>query len=403
QVVAGTNLDLEISSALGGNYESLNSTATYDLTGSSIFIQVTSVGDQTITSWEVYPIYLVADSNNKIFIRITGNSVQAIQVVANVTSNVGSSATYSATTMKWFRIREASGTTYFEYAADPTGSWTTLASTSNPITITALTMEVLCGTWQAESKTTLATFDNVNVTPGEYQFTWKGYTWNKRIEAGPPANNQTWSAANVTGPDGSGYMTLALSNAGSAPIGCEIFSAYRGFGYGTYMMVVGTRLDNIDAASCFSGMFLFDFTAPPDYKEIDCNETRQYGQINKQILHSHVYNNGGVATFITNNKDITSDVVQTHRMIWTPDKIVFDAFVGTGYTGSNYFHTEQVTHIPVPGLSRVHFNVFVDVSITGYATVTPYNVILRDFSFQPISGVGSRTKAHLSGENLLHL
>lgn len=403
QVDAGdvNNLDLEISSILAGNYVSLNSLTTYDLTASSIFIQLTNAGNQSITSWEVYPIYLVADVNNKIFIRITGNTVQAIHVVANVTSNVGSSVAYNSTTMKWFRIRESGGTTFYEYAADPTGSWTLITSEANPITLTALTYEVLCGTWQAESSTTTAQFDNINVIPASLQFSWKSYVWNKRIHAGPPANNQTWSSANISGPDGNGYITLALTNAGSAPIGCEIFSANRSFGYGTYTMVVGTELDNISAAACFGGMFLFDFTAPPDYKEIDVNETRDYQQqVTKNILHSHVYNNGGSGTFITDSANYDSSSVQTHRMIWTPGKIVFDAFIGTGYNGTNYFHTVHATNIPVPGRSRVHFNTFVDVNITGFATVSPVNIVIRDFSFQPLNGTGSTTR---SKQNLLNI
>lgn len=384
QVVVGTNLDLELTSSLAGNYISITSLATYNLTGSSIFVQLKNAGNQSITSWEVYPLYLYADSNNKIFIRVAGNSVQAIKVVAGVTSNVGSSATYNATTMQWFRIREASGTTYFEYAASPTGSWTTLASVADPITITALTVEVLCGTWQAESAITTGILDNVNVTPGQFQFSWKGYTWNKRIHAGDPANNQTWSASNVSGPDTNNYITLALTNPGSAPVGCEIFSAKRGFGYGTYTIVTGTRLDNIGAPVGFGGMFTFDFTAYPDYREIDCDETRNYnGLTNKQILKNHAYNSGGTRQFVTNNADMPADVLQTHRMIWQPGLITFDSYIGTGTSGTNYFHAVHNTNIPTPGLERVHFNVFVDPTITGYATASPLNVVIQDFSFIP--------------------
>lgn len=382
QVVVGTNLDLEISGNASGNYISLNSITTYNLTGSSIFIQLTNAGDQSITSWEVYPIYLVADANNKIFIRITGNIVQAIKVVANVTTNVGSGITYNSSTMKWFRIRESAGTTFFEYAADPTSTWTVITSLANPITITTLTYEVLCGNWQAEASTTTAKFDNINVTPASLQFTWSGKTWNKRIHAGPPANNQTWSSSNITGPDGSGYLTLSLTNpSGTSPIGCEIFSAQRGFGYGTYTAVIATRLDNIHPASCFGGMFTFDFTSPADYKEIDIHETRDKGQGTlKNVLHSHVWDNGG-ATFISDIGTMTSDVVQTHRLIWTSASLIFDSFAGSDPLGTPYFSSTHTTHMPTPGLERVHFNTFVDVAISGFGTVPALNIVVRSFSF----------------------
>lgn len=387
QVIGNTNLQVELRSSLGGNYVSISSISTYDLTGSYAFCQVVDAGNQGITSWEVYPIYLIADANNKVFIRIATNTVQPIKVVANVTTNVGTGVTYNPATMKYFRIRESGGTTFFDYAADPTGTWTNIASLANPITLTALTAEILVGTWQAETLQTSAKLDNFNVTPTQYQFTWSGYSWNKRIHAGPAANNQSWSASNISGPDGNGYLTLALTNPGSAPVGCEIFSVNRNFGYGVYTLTVGTRLDNIDPASCFGGMFLFDFTAPPDYKEIDCNETRDYQQqTTKNILHSHVYNNGGSALFITDSANYPSNAVQTHRMIWTPTKISFDSFIGADTTGVNYFHTDHTTHLPIPGMSRVHFNVFVDVTIAGFATVAPLNVILQSFSFTPYAG-----------------
>lgn len=386
QVNIGTNLDLEITSSLAGNYIGLNSIATYDLTGSYAFVQLTSVGNQSIVSWEVYPIYLIADANNKIFIRISGNTVQPIKVVAGVTTNIGVGVAYNVATMKWFRIREASGTTYFEYAADPTSTWTLITSTANPITVTALTMEFLCGTWQAESSTTMAKFDNFNLTPGQMQFNWKGYAWNKRIHAGAASNNQSWSPNNISGPDANNYLTFQITNAGSSPIACEIFSVKRGWGYGIYTIVVGTELDNIDHRNAFGNLFTFDFTAYPGYKEIDVAEVRDYNSHpNIRILNSHVWNNGGVATFTTNDMDIPNDIVHTHRAIWEPGKITFDSFSGVGITGNNYFHTVQTDNIPVPGLERCHINIWNNTGVANYQNAPAMSVVVQDFSFVPLT------------------
>jgi hypothetical protein len=384
QCVVGTTLDLKLTSALAGNYIAYASLTTYNLTGSYAFVQLKDVGNQALTSWEVYPVYLIADSNNKIFIRITGNQVQAIKVVAGVTANVGSSVAYSPLTMKWFRIRELSGRTYFEYAASPSGTWTEITpNIANVITLTTLTAEVLIGTWQAEASTTTAVFDNFNCLPGANLFSWKGLSWNKRIHAGPPANNQTWSSSNISVSPTTGYLNLQLTNpTGNAPVGCEIFSEKRGFGYGTYTVVVDARLDNIGSPASFGGLFTFDFTSAPDYKEIDAGEVRDYASNpNKRILKNHVYNNAGSRAFVTDDLDVPSSPLQTHRMIWEPNKITFDSYLGEGINGTNYSHVVHTTNIPTPGLERVHFNIFVDSTLTGYLNVSPLTVVVRNFSF----------------------
>lgn len=386
-ITIGTDLDIQLTSLIGGGYGGLVSIVTdYDMTSSYAFSQLTDAGNQALTSWEVYPVEL-AYTDNSVSIMISGNTIYARKKVATVSSTVGSTVAYNSAVHKWFRIREASGTTYWEFATDPAGSWTEIANAANPITMTSLTGGITIGTWQAEASTTTAKLDNFNVLPGSLQFSWKGYTWNKRIHAGDPADHKTWSTSNITGPDGSDYMTLKLTNAGgNAPIGGEIFTDTRGFGYGVYTTTIGTRLDNSHAAVVFGGMYIFDFTVPPAYREIDVNEVKTYGaNPNKRILHSHVWDNTGVGTFITDDMDVPSDAVQTHRLIWLSDILVFDSYLGTGTEGTHYFHTEQTTHLPAPNLERVHFNVWVDDDISGYAAATAIDVVVRDFTFSPLA------------------
>jgi hypothetical protein len=381
---ATTNLVAELTSTTAANYGGYLSLFPHNLTGSYAFSQLVDAGNQSITSLEVYPVEL-SHGSNALSVMLNLGTVYARKKVSGSYSTVGTGVTYNATTMQWFRVRESGGTIYWEYAQDPTGSWTTIASQATPFDITQMTGGFTIGTWQTEGSTSTIKIDNYNVLPGTYQFSWKGYTWNKRIHQGSPSNNQVWDYANVTGPDGNDYITTKLTNPNlNGPVGSELFSAQRGFGYGTYIAVIGTRLDNIHEAVGFGGMFTFDFTAPPDYKEIDVHETRHYnGSTNKRILHSHVYNNGGVRAFIVDDMDIPSDVVQTHRLIWTPTKLIFDSFIGTGTAGTNYFHTEHNTNIPVPNLERVHFNVWSDTSIAGYKAATPLDVVIRDFTFVP--------------------
>ena len=385
-IVIGTALNLQLNSNTSSAYYTLSSTGTYDLTGSYAFTQLVDAGNQSLASWEVYPVHL-ANGANAVAFMVTGGRIYARKKIDGSFTTVGSDIAYVAATHKWFRIREASGTTFWDFATDPAGSWTNVASVANPITITALHGEVIVGTWDTEATTTTAIVDNFNVLPGELQLSAWGYTWNKRTHAGDPSNNQTWSTANVTGPDSNGYVTVSLTNAaGNAPIGCEIFSAQRGFGYGTYTCVVGTRMDNMHAAIGFGGMFTFDFTDPPAWREIDVNETRPYsGQATKRLLRNHVWDNNGEREFITDDMPYPSTTVQTHRMIWSADKIIFEAFHGSGDSKSLYSQVIHSTNIPTPDLERVHFNIFVDTSVAGYANATPIDVVIRDFSFTTLT------------------
>jgi len=388
QIVADTDLVLKLSSILGGSYAGLETLSTFNLTGSSAFIQLLDAGNQSIPSWEVYPVLVHMDSDNEIFIRITGGNVQVRKKVATVLADVGSSVPYNSSTMKWFRIRESGGTIYFEYATTPTGSWTEIANVASPFAVTALRFQPMIGTWQTEASTTTAIIDNINVLPDELQFEWSGYIWNKRIHQGDPAGWNVYSKDNVSDPDEDDYLTLSLTNAlGNSPIGAEIFSDVRGWGYGTYLCVIATRLDNIDAAAAFGNMFTFDFTTPPDWKEIDMGEIRHYNSNpNKRILKSHVWNNEGSREFITDDMDMPAYTIHTHRAIWLPDKITFDSYEGEGILGTNFSHAEHTTHLPSPNLERVHFNLWVDKSIMGYNNVSPLDVVMRSFSFTPLAG-----------------
>lgn len=386
-VAATTNLLLELTSTLAANYGGALSLSSFDLTASYAFSQLVDAGNQAITSLEVYPLELVSGTN-ALAVMVNLNTVYARKKIAGSYTTVGSTVAYNSTTMKWFRIRESAGTTYWEYASDPTGSWTQIASVANPITITALTGGITIGTWQAESSISTVKVDNFNVLPAENQFTWMGYTWNKRIQTGNSMYNGQWKAANISGPDGSGYMTMSISNAGASPYGGEFYSAKRGWGYGTYTWVCGTRVDNLYRSICVGGMFLFDFTTPPAYREIDIGEVRDYnGNTNIRILYSHVWDNGG-STFITDDVDQTADVVQTHQCVWTPSRIIFASYVGQGTDGQRLNYKIHETKVPLTNLERVHFNIWVQNSNTP-ASTTATDVIIRSFTYERLSAPGN--------------
>lgn len=162
------NQQLELSSILAGNYVAIDSVATYDLTGSSAFVQVVdpgNVAESGLSSWEAYPLVLAKDASNALTWLIGYSTIFAIKKVAGVATNLVTAA-WDASVYKWVRTRESSGTVYFDYSTDGI-TWTNFTSLANPFTITAVTAEISVGTWQAEAVTSTMKVDNFNITnPG---------------------------------------------------------------------------------------------------------------------------------------------------------------------------------------------------------------------------------------------
>lgn len=380
----GTNHYLVMQSVLGGNYFGMDSNSTYELTGSQVTARVLSAGNQTITSWEVYPILLTdrtVGSANQMWVIIAQGAVIAEYKLNGVTTNLGS-VSYNPATMVYFRIRESLGIIYWEYSADY-NSWTVIQSAVKPnMNIHQMAVSVQVGTWQAESSTTQAWIDDINVGPGGLQINWAGYTWNKRIKSGPSMYNSLWDPNNVGVVDGNGYLPLTISNPqGVYAYGGEIFTQKKSFGYGTYILTIGTEVDNMDQNIVWGGAFTFNFSDPNNsYDEIDIGEVRYYSATPGQLLQSHAY--GPSETFISNVGNVSSNGVQTFRIIWNSYGIQFDAFAGPDTSGVPYQSTYQNTNLPNTDQSRVHINIWAQ-NIANPSNIGPMTVIMRNFQFFP--------------------
>lgn len=371
---------LVLQSTLTSNYFDLTSINTYDLGGSYAFSQVYNAGNQAITSWEVYPVVIQDSikSANQVWIRVSTGNVYAQQKINGVTTTQNSIA-YSASTMQWFRIREQSGTTYWDYSADCV-TWTNLASAANPMQYNTVQVTVQIGTWQNESSTTQAQIKNINVAPGSLQTTWSGYVWNRRVRLGASMYNHLFNQANISGPDSNGYLTLTITNpTGNNPYGAEIFTDNKNFGYGVYTFTIGTEVDNLDPNIVMGGAFLFDYQAPTSYNEIDIDEVRYYAGSPAQLLQSHAY---AGPTFISNVGTVNAASQQTFRLIWGPDGMVFDAFVGPTASGTAYQSAYQTTHLPTPGNERIHINIWVQ-NVSNPSVVPQTSVVIQNFTYIP--------------------
>lgn len=161
--VAETGGSLVFNTSTSAGYGGLDSIATYDLTSSFALMQLLSAGNQSLASMEVVPVQVTKDTNNALFWYVNGGSLIAYKKVASSVTIV-SSTTYSAAVHQWFRIREASGTTYYEYSTDGVG-WTVFTSLANPFALTALTVDPSVGTYATEASGTTVIMDNFNCPP----------------------------------------------------------------------------------------------------------------------------------------------------------------------------------------------------------------------------------------------
>jgi hypothetical protein len=107
------------------------------------------------------------DPKNDIEMTLENNTLRCRTKVGGAFTHSGN-ATYNATTMQWWRIREAAGTVSCETAPDSAGhpgAWTPMASFADPaFGIASLHIGLDAGTYGAEAAPGKAVFDNLNVS-----------------------------------------------------------------------------------------------------------------------------------------------------------------------------------------------------------------------------------------------
>ncbi len=152
---ASTNGVVFASGAVEG-WAEINSDANYDAVASRLFCELVSHGNQAGTLQAV--CVLRQSSGNQVYFIVNSNMLYASKIVAGVSSDLASVA-YNAATMKYVSIREAGGTTYWEYSADGV-AWTLLHSVANPITMSSV--KVIIGNYSNGTSSSV-TWRNVNV------------------------------------------------------------------------------------------------------------------------------------------------------------------------------------------------------------------------------------------------
>jgi hypothetical protein len=166
--LAETGGQMVMTPTAAGNYAVLNSLNSYDLTGSSIFVnlaQPLNLGTNRDSSFFVY-----IDASNLVGFTLqysgTVYTLKTMRRVAGVTTldvTIFSAATYSAS-HRWLRIRESGGTIFWDTSSNGV-TWNNQFSVANPIAVTALKVELDAGTFGATSNVGTFIWDSLNAAP----------------------------------------------------------------------------------------------------------------------------------------------------------------------------------------------------------------------------------------------
>ncbi len=139
----------------------LYSNRKYDFQGSSATIELVSAGNQTYQSRNTW-FSIRVDAANYIAIHVQKGNLRAARVIGDVYSDMSSEIPYNPQTMRFLRMREAGGTTHFEYSADG-GSYTSLHSVANPMPVREVFVLLEATTTATEAGTSQSSFDRLNV------------------------------------------------------------------------------------------------------------------------------------------------------------------------------------------------------------------------------------------------
>ena len=337
--ITWTGAHLDIANTVNSSgYSGLSSVATYDLTGSEIYVQLVSAGTQTLASWQC-ALVLQQDSNDAIQF-LVGNGTLVAQKLSGGSYSSISSTTYNSTNMQWLRVREASGTTYFDYSANGT-SWTNFTSTADFVTLTALTVIIECGTYSTETSSTTGEWNNLNTPPSGTSI-----SFTNSFEGG--TNGTTISTSNSgTSPDhafdvvnvGSGStMTFSTTHAAHGNLGGRFSTGSAG--NPTYVCWNNSSLGT--QTTLYGRAYLYLTSLPGSVDNVVLFDTGSTQILGIQINTSgnlNLYNYISAATLHT-----FTSVIPTNQWIRIEWEIIFSASVGQ-ITLSYYLPMDTTTAV----------------------------------------------------------
>lgn len=177
----------------------------YSLIGSRAYVQLVAQGSPD-ANYTVYPIELTMNDTNQVYWFIRNSVAGCYKVVNGTYTQVGT--TVAHTDGNWYSIREASGTTYWEYSTDGS-NWTSHHSETNPIPLTTLNI-VIFTEILATLASSIAQVDNVNTGFGGGGTTGQVKVWNGSSFVAKPVkvwNGSSWVVKPLKRWNGSSWIT----------------------------------------------------------------------------------------------------------------------------------------------------------------------------------------------------
>ena len=157
--VTGGQASLTVASAYTGT---VASKTTYDLTSSSVMVNVAQWPNVGNGSTELYAIQLSLDSANQLYIIGSNGTLTAYRKVGGTATSVGSVAIGSN---KYVRIRHDGTQVIWEYGVTGT-AWTQLGTAWTPtFAVTAMAVLIMAGYFGTEPSPGTALIESVNVVP----------------------------------------------------------------------------------------------------------------------------------------------------------------------------------------------------------------------------------------------
>lgn len=156
---AQVNFPAASTSLTNGDLSSV--TTKYDLTSSYAHLHVIQVASTATSADNIFQ--LIKDASNKLVWVEEAGTLFAQTIVAGSKTTLAS-VSYNSSTHAWWRIRESSGTTFWDISSDGI-SWTNFTSTANPFVVTALQVDISGSCFQVEVTPGTFAFNNFNVIP----------------------------------------------------------------------------------------------------------------------------------------------------------------------------------------------------------------------------------------------
>ena len=213
-----------------------------------------------------------------------------------------------------------------------------------------------------------------------------GYRWQvSDAPAGKSPGPNIFLARNVY-LDARDRLVLRINRGGDSWSSSELCLT-RALGYERYEIIVEGNPAKLDPQSVF-GFFTYDYSAPPDYRELDI-EFARWGD------PEHPGGNYTVQPYTNpeNTSEFSLDLLgirSLHRIDWFPDRVEFSSHAlgrgGWEREVSRFVRTGD--RVPDPGQARLHLNFWLfrgSPPVNGEAQL----VRISDFRFTPLDALSA--------------